>query len=886
MDIDPGLIQTFTEESEENIELAEKLLLKMEEEENYGKETISAIFRSIHSFKGGASFFKLNNMVALLHEVETILSKAQHGKLEPNKEILQIILESIDISRQMLTSDSYGEDTDIQDVLIRLKSINNETEERKPSGLHFFDEEPSSAHAQNDKKDVMNRVNLKAQTQVDKSKDSKEKNSESYSAKGKAEKITTKTKKSPVSKTVRLRTELIDNILDQVGEVILVRNQIAKKYPNEDMVGSLSQRITKLHNSILATRMQPVSILFDKFNRIVRDLARNLGKNIVLHIQAGDVELDRSILESFADPLTHLIRNAVDHGLETSEVRIKTGKPVQGNLWIKASQRGGKVEIEVKDDGAGIDLDRVKEKAVEKDLISPEEADEMNDAAAMQLIMMPGFSTKTEASELSGRGVGMDVVKSSIEGAGGTLNIESHLGKGTRFIANFPLTLAITKALIIKAGNQQFAIPEILVEEIASVRWSRKDEVLLESEGKLFFSHRGELIPTVLLSEILRLKEATKENIDHFHFKNIVLCQQNDQSFAVIVDEITSIEDISVKGMPSLVIDCEHFSGLTVLDNGKVSMLLDIPKIGEKLLSHSSAGMSKNKNGSESHFIQGESRREQIIVFTNHSQEFFGIHIDFISEIAQVKSSEIEKIGDTEFFKLHGAHVPIIRLEEYLPISQPEDRENLLVFVSSTNFPIGIVGTKAIKVRNLGSDLNANLGNKHGVLCTLIDDNHMVTILDLFTLFKRRSPEKFIGQEGVGKGLTVLLVEDTAFFRILFTQYLKEQGFEVILASDGLDAIKVYNECKEDIDLLVSDIIMPGIDGIELYERLKRLAADDNRQLPAVAITTISELDYIEKIKSNGYVDCIHKNEKQEFVSCLAEMVRLSRSKNIGRTAS
>ena len=912
VDIDPTLMQTFLEESEENLAIAEKHLLEMESSDQFTLDDISAIFRAIHSFKGGSSFFNLTTLVNLLHVVESLLSNLQNSVFAPTKEMFSAVLESLDVARTMLYSQDYGETTDITAYVGKITQL-NANGLNKNTGFHLFEEDEEQSEIQapqqggkaepappKKSEEVPEPAKPKAspppQASASREPDvspkikavAGEKSQVPHKAKpagvkaskpsdppekeAKRKRKDNEPRKSQQSSTVRVKTELIDNILDQVGEVILVRNQLAKKYPDEDMVGALSQRIGKLHNTILETRMQSVSTLFEKFHRVVRDLSLQLDKNIVLHIDAGEVELDRTILESFSDPMTHLVRNAADHGLEPTSERVHVGKSPQGNLYLSASQKGGKVEIEVEDDGAGIDVDRVRERAVEKGLITESKAEEMSGSAVMNLIMLPGFSTRHEASELSGRGVGMDVVKSSVEDAGGTLKVFSRQGKGTKFTASFPLTLAIATALIVKAKNQRFAIPELMVDEISTIRWSQRDEVIKVSEGQMFFKHRGVLIPTMLLSDVLQIDESGSAHVDKYMFKNVVLCKHNGIPFAIIVDKILNIEDIAVKGLPLLISDCHVFSGLTVLENGEVSMLLDISKIGEDILSKTATNVHEDEVNDLKQ-TAGESRKEQIIIFTNADKEYFGIHIDFLSEISSIKSTEVEKVGDAEFYKLHGNHVPLIRIEDYLPVSVPGNRNNLLVFVSSTNFPIGIIATKAIKVKHIGDELNSKLADRNGTLSTIIDEGHMVTILDMYALFRRRAPEHFKSFENIGKGVCVLLVEDTSFFIVLLNQYLSEAGFELIVARDGVEALEQLHKEENQIKAMISDIIMPKMDGFELIERVRRSKIKQIANVPAIAVTAISEEEHISRIKESGFDACISKNEKDKLLSRLYNMV-------------
>ncbi|PMP94678.1 MAG: chemotaxis protein CheA, partial [Thermodesulfobacterium geofontis] len=372
---------------------------------------------------------------------------------------------------------------------------------------------------------------------------------------------------------IKVDVRLLDQLMNLAGELVLARNrvvQLSQKIMDEELIRSvqvLSMITTEMQETIMKTRMQPIGMVFNKFPRIVRDLAKVLGKKVNLHLEGTETELDRSIIEAIKDPLTHLVRNAIDHGIEPPEERIELGKPPEGNLVLRAYQEGGQVVIEIEDDGRGIDIEKIRRKAVEKGFMTFEEAEKASEKELLNLIFKPGFSTAETVTQLSGRGVGMDVVKANIEKLGGSIEINTIHSKGTTIKIKIPLTLAIIPALIVTSGEYRYAIPQVNLKELVNVD-PEKD--LLKVGNTEFYRLRGEIIPVLRLSEILRENGKTEEQ------RNLVILNTGERFIGLLVDKIFASEEIVVKPLGRWFKNIPIYSGATIMGDGKLALILDV----------------------------------------------------------------------------------------------------------------------------------------------------------------------------------------------------------------------------------------------------------------------------------------------------------------------
>jgi len=507
--------------------------------------------------------------------------------------------------------------------------------------------------------------------------------------------------------TIRISVGLLDSLMNLAGEMVLGRNRLLRiagrsdAGPDNSQMQSVVQEISSvtsnLQDTIMRARLQPVGGLFGKFTRIVRDLSHKLDKQIQLEIFGDDVELDRTLLEGLSDPLTHLVRNSVDHGIEIPANRIAKGKTSCGTIRLSAAHLAGRVQIEVLDDGGGMDPERLKAKAVEKGVITTEQASRMTDSDALQLIFAAGFSTAATVSDISGRGVGMDVVKTNIEKLGGHVELESRLGQGTRIIIRLPLTLAIVPALIVGCRGTTHALPQINVDEIVH---PGEEYPLKSMGGARVLELRGQLLPVVDLSELLG--HPPRENTKQENF--VVVLRLDHVSYGLIVNEIISNEEIVVKPLGRHLRSVSYYTGATILGQGEIAMILDPNSMAQGRISASQLALSASKS---SEVAISDSTSERVLIFQETDGEFLAIHLKKVMRVESVKASDIERIGSMDCLrKNHDSTLRLVQLSDMLPIKPQTQRgEEFFLIVPRPPFDgLCLVASRIVDSADLSDD--------------------------------------------------------------------------------------------------------------------------------------------------------------------------------------
>lgn len=515
------------------------------------------------------------------------------------------------------------------------------------------------------------------------------------------------------SDTLRIRVDLLTHLMNLAGELVLGRNQLMRALSGEARetgLGAILQNInqvtTELQEGIMQTRMQPADAIFNRFPRIIRDMAKQLGKQINLEIQGSEVELDKSLVELLTDPLTHIIRNCADHAIEMPEERRRGGKDAAGRILLRAYHQEGHVNIAIQDDGRGIDAVRVGEKAVEKGIITAAQAAQMGERELINLIFAPGFSTVEKVSDLSGRGVGMDVVRSNTEKMGGSVEVDTTVGKGTTILLRLPLTLAIIPSMIVGVKEQRFAIPQVHVVEFVAVPaadYTNRIERVHDSE---VLRLRDRLLPLMRLADVLHIPgnipPATRQRLDSASCApalpgslpfprcdyNIVVVQVGLNQFGIVVDELFDIEEIVVKPTSSFAQNSRCFSGATILGDGHVILILDLGGLVAEAgmqFADLQATQQRRLDTETEKAILSASRRRPIILCTGAADEYMAIAQDSILRLEMFPAAAIQHVGEKEFVNYRGHGLPLIRLEKYLdvgPVSQ--DLKEFYVIIPKT----------------------------------------------------------------------------------------------------------------------------------------------------------------------------------------------------------
>jgi two-component system chemotaxis sensor kinase CheA len=691
--------------------------------------------------------------------------------------------------------------------------------------------------------------------------------------------------KQAVDQSMRVPVHILNKLLEWTGTMVMARNQLMNEYDFRGNAAfrTLSQSISGVHETVIETRMQTTGSLFERYRRIVRDLSRQLNKEVALHIEGGDLELDRTILESFADPLTHLVRNSLDHALETPAEREAAGKNRQGNIYLRSFVHSGEIILAVEDDGRGISADRVCEKAVSKGVITQDQANQLSEHQKVMLIFQPGFSTKDQATDVSGRGVGMDVVRNNIESVGGSIDVVTKVGTGTTFSAILPLAKALvssslTKALVIEIDDEQFAIPETAISEI--IQYDEKAIAnIVQVDGENVFQLRDQLVALLDLRGALSLD--TKCNRDKQTC--LVILQYRKHQFGAIVDRVLGIQEIIVRETPKLLASCGVFSGHTVLGTGRVSLILDIHGLVNKLslrfVDQKTAPENRPRSTDHLGVVKNGKNlpKQKMVVFSYSDKEFFAIPLELVAIIERISLGSLRKIGNKEYCQIKNETVSIMRLDSFLPITafNPANQDCCLIRPAAVSFPIGILTGPNITVIEVDDNFESRLDDNQGIVGTFLHNENLVMLLDVFSVFERHAPDKIKKQDEKTINAKILVAEDSLFFRKLINQYITREEWTVEIVEDGLEAWNKLCAEPNRYDLVISDINMPRMDGFQLATKIR----EDKRfdALPLVALTTLSDDHFREKGLSLGFDRYVIKIDKNHVRSTVAECLQIRR---------
>jgi two-component system chemotaxis sensor kinase CheA len=707
------LTKEFLVESHENLDRMDRDFVELEK--NPSKEILGSIFRAVHTIKGTCGFLGFAKLESVTHAGENLLSLLRDDALQVNKSVTDALLGLVDAVREMLASIEATENEGERDdsaLIERLEALqrgagskdSGDSAPEAPCGSQLeAGEEPgnevSGFPPAKRFGEMLVQTGHVSKEQVDRALQEQARGDprrlgEILVQQGAVNPVTvlqtiqsqSEAKAAVSDSTVRMDVGVLDRLMNLVGELVLARNQIMQFAAGQEDSAffATSQHLnlvtSKLQEGIMKTRMQPIANVWNKFPRIVRDLATSCNKRIRVDMEGGETELDRTIIDAIKDPLTHVVRNSVDHGIETPEARIAAGKPAEGLLFLRAFHEGGQVNIEISDDGAGIDAEKIRAKVLHKGLISAEEAARMSDRELLNLIFLPGFTTAETISNISGRGVGMDVVKTNIEKIGGTVDVQSKLGHGTTLKVKIPLTLAIIPALMVTSGGERYAIPQVSLLELVRLEGDQARKAIEMVHGAPVYRLRGNLLSLVFLSRQLKL--TGRSPVGGESRLDIVVLQADGHQFGLVVDGIDDAKDIVVKPLGKQLKGISIFSGATVLGDGKVALILDVNGVFQSVNIVSAGGdggISEISIGKE---IPDESQAFVICRQREKRGEQVAIPLSLVARLEQFRVAEIERSAGREVVQYRGEIMPLIRLSQVLgTISDGEEKENLQVVV-------------------------------------------------------------------------------------------------------------------------------------------------------------------------------------------------------------
>ncbi len=673
-----------------------------------------------------------------------------------------------------------------------------------------------------------------------------------------------------VTQTIRVNVDLLENLMTMVSELVLTRNQLLQilRSQSDSEFGAPLQRLShvtsELQEGVMKTRMQPIGNAWAKLPRIVRDLSVELGKKIDLQMIGAETELDRQVLEIIRDPLTHMVRNSGDHGVETPEERAKAGKPETGTITLNAYHEGGHILIQIKDDGKGLALSKIKEKALNNGLTTESELEQMTDHQIQQFIFHAGFSTAAQVTSVSGRGVGMDVVKSNIDKIGGTVELSSVEGQGTTFTIKIPLTLAIVNALIVECASERFAIPQISVVEL--VRASGDGEHNIERiHGTPVLRLRDKLLPLVTLRKLL---DMPGDDSAYEREAYIVVSQVGAYTFGIIVDRIYDAEEIVVKPTASILRNLPIFGGNTILGDGSVIMILDPNGIAQTTGEISVA--DQRGDAREEHAELAQEDRVALLLFKAGDNSPKAVPLGLVARLEEVDFGEVEYSNGRAMIQYRGALMPLVPIRDGIELPT-EGKRPTLVFTDRER-SMGLVVDEILDI--VEDRLSVELGDSSdGMLGSAVVAGKATEILDTTFYLTRAFPDWFAAdakalETGKVKRPRLLLVDDSAFFRNLLTPMLSVAGYAVTSVDSAEAALELY-ERGDNFEAIVSDIEMPGMSGFEFVEKLR--AGGRWAEVPIVAVSSHTERADLERGHSVGFTDYVAKHDRDGLLAALAE---------------
>ena len=639
------LTREFLIESQEGLDRMERCLTDLEMRPG-DSGLLAEIFRAVHTIKGTTGFLGFKRLETLAHAGENLLGLLREEKLAADRPVITGLLELLDGLRSILRAieadGNEGEGADVE-LIEKLEWLQTprQTDPRKQDepGEVACEAEAAPVEAAPAPSEKVAAKNETAPPQ-----------GQRESSRGSAG--------SAAESTLRVDIALLNQMMNLVGELVLTRNQVLQATSSDSSMTMLSRRLdmvtADLREAVMKARMQPVSNIFSKMPRMVRDLTHTLGRKVRLEMEGQDTELDKSLLEAIKDPLTHAVRNALDHGIESPEVREAAGKDVEGTLRLRAMQQGSHVLIEVSDDGAGISVDRIRQKAIERGLITAERAACQSERELLQLIFLPGFSTAAAITNVSGRGVGMDVVRTNVEKIGGKVELESRPGKGTTLRLRIPLTLAIIPALIVYSVNQSFALPQGALSELVHVSREQAATTIEWIENAPLYRLRGSLLPLVFLDRMLMPESEGTGVADRDHF--IAVLDADGRHYGLVVDGLADPEEIVVKPLSTVLKDVGLYSGATVLGNGDLALILDPGAIAQR------AGVAMGGEDEELYTEDEEQRADMASVeylLVDIGERQAAVPLDDVLRIEQIPVSRVEWMGRRSVINFDGQLVPV-----------------------------------------------------------------------------------------------------------------------------------------------------------------------------------------------------------------------------------
>ena len=886
------LLREFLTETSESLDTVDNQLVRFEQEPNNAK-ILDNIFRLVHTIKGTCGFLGLPRLEALAHAGETLMGKFRDG-MPVTAEAVTLILSSIDRIKEILAgleaseAEPEGNDRDLIDQLEAMVERGVAAMTASPVAAAPEPLAPAPAAASPTTRGTLVQQTLERalrpgevsldelerafrETPIDAAPQEataagKEAKAFRKPSAGAAETDATEGDRI-ANQSIRVNVDTLEHLMTMVSELVLTRNQLLEiSRRNEDTefkvpLQRLSNVTAELQEGVMKTRMQPIGNAWQKLPRIVRDLSGELGKQIELEMHGADTELDRQVLDLIKDPLTHMVRNSADHGLETPAERAAAGKPEQGTIRLSAYHEGGHIIICIADNGRGLNTERIKAKALANGLLSEAELEKMSEALIHKFIFAPGFSTAAQVTSVSGRGVGMDVVRTNIDQIGGTIDIKSVSGEGCAVTIKIPLTLAIVSALIVEAGGDRFAIPQLSVVELVRAR-ANSEHRIERIKDTAVLRLRSKLLPLMHLKKLLKIDDGSSTDPENGF---IMVTQVGSQTFGIVVDSVFHTEEIVVKPMSTKLRHIDMFSGNTILGDGAVIMIID-PNGIAKALGASGAAAQQLADESATHHTGSGEQATSLLVFRAGNVQPKAVPLALVTRLEEIAVDKIELSNGRYMVQYRDQLMPLVQMEGVN--LQSSGTQPILVFADDGR-SMGLVVDEIIDI--VEERLNIEVAGSHaGILGSAVIKGQATEVIDVGHFLPMAFADWFSRKEmrPSVSAQAVLLVDDSAFFRNMLAPVLKAAGYRVRVAAGAQEGL-VALRSGQSFDVVLTDIEMPEMNGFEFAETIR---ADQHlNQIPIIGLSALVSPAAIERGRIAGFHDYVAKFDRPGLIAALKE---------------
>ncbi len=896
------LLREFLTETNESLDTVDNQLVRFEQDPNNAK-ILDNIFRLVHTIKGTCGFLGLPRLEALAHAAETLMGKFRDG-MPVTGEAVTLILTTIDRIKDILgqleatEAEPEGVDEDLIDELHHMvekgvEAMNNpappiapeaapepvvespplvvQTLERelRPGEVSLDELERAFRETEIELPPVIAApvpVAAPAPAPVADAQPAA-KPASKPAAKKTAVEIEHAEADKVANQSIRVNVDTLEHLMTMVSELVLTRNQlleISRRHEDTEFkvpLQRLSTVTAELQDGVMKTRMQPIGNAWQKLPRIVRDLAGELGKQIELEMHGADTELDRQVLDLIKDPLTHMVRNSADHGLETPAERAATGKPEQGTIRLSAYHEGGHILICIADNGRGLNTERIKAKAIQNGLATEADIDKMTEAQIHKFIFAPGFSTAAAVTSVSGRGVGMDVVRTNIDQIGGTIDIKSVAGEGSSVTIKIPLTLAIVSALIVEAAGDRFAIPQLAVVELVRARANSEHRIERIKETPVL-RLRNKLLPLMHLKKLLKIDDGSSADPENGF---IVVTQVGNQTFGIVVDGVFHTEEIVVKPMSTKLRHINMFSGNTILGDGAVIMIVDPNGIAQELGAQASA-MGEIADEYAAARALGAEQLTSLLVFRAGSSQPKAVPLGLVTRLEEIGIDKIELSNGRYMVQYRDQLMPLVQMENVTVRSS--GTQPILVFADDGR-SMGLVVDEIVDIVEERLHIEV-ASSRDGILGSAVIKGLATEVIDVGHFLPQAFADWFSRKEmrASSTAQSVLLVDDSAFFRNMLSPVLKAAGYKVRTATNAHEGLTVLRSGQE-FDVILTDIEMPDMNGFEFAETIR--ADQKHGQTPIIALSAMISPAAIERGRQAGFHDYVAKFDRPGLIAALKE---------------